>query len=83
LEHDPENDQWWIDFAELAEDRVEGTSAQERELREAIHIARRVLVDYQRSSEHHSWMRSTLIEVGIPIHEAMSAARYPLDANLS
>jgi hypothetical protein len=65
LEHDPENDQWWIDFAELAEDRVEGTSAQERELREAIHIARRVLVDYQR------------------IHEAMSAARYPRDANLS
>jgi hypothetical protein len=83
LEHDPENDQWWIDFAELAEDRVEGTSAQERELREDIHIARRVLVDYQRSSERHSWMRSTLIEVGIPIHEAMSTARYPLDANLS
>jgi hypothetical protein len=79
LEHDPENDQWWIDFAELAEDRVEGTSAQERELREAIYRAQgaRGLSALVRA------MRSTLIEVGIPIHEAMSAARYPLDANLS
>ncbi|WP_157817350.1 hypothetical protein [Bradyrhizobium sp. SK17] len=77
------NDHWWMDFAELADERVEGTSESARELREAIRIARLVLADHQGPSKRVGWMRSQLVRAGIPVNERKPAARYPLDLGLS
>jgi hypothetical protein len=73
------NDHWWIDFAELAESRVEKDSLQARELREAIRIARWVLADYQGTSKSLGWMREQLFQAGIPLNERKCAECYPLD----
>jgi len=77
------NDHWWIDFAELAKERVEGTSKSARELREAIRIARVVLANHQGPSERNGWMRTQLVDAGIPVNERKPATRYPLDFGLS
>lgn len=77
------NDHWWIDFAELATGRVEGTSDSARELREAIRIARVVLANHQGPSERDGWMRTQLVHAGMPVNEPKSAAHYPLDLGLS
>jgi hypothetical protein len=77
------NDQWWIYFAELSDDGVEGESAQAEELRNAIFIAKTVLVEYQsRSGRSIEWQK-LLAEVGFPLQEQKSLERYPLDAGLS
>jgi hypothetical protein len=81
--HRGHNDQWWIDFAELAEDRVERKSTPSRELREAIHIARSVLREYQGPPERQGWMSSMLVEAGLPIDKRTLSARYRLDAGLT
>lgn len=72
------NDDWWIDFAELAEERVEGRTAKAKELREAIYIARTVLAEFQDRSIQNGWMRNTLVEVGFPTREAKTEPAYRL-----
>lgn len=82
LFHYPSSDQWWIDFAELAENRVEGQSSQAKELREAILITRGVLDEFQNRSTQNSWRRDTLIEAGFPVCEAKPISAYFLDTGL-
>lgn len=77
------NDHWWVDFAELAKERVEGTSDSAREFREAIRIARVVLAKHQGRSERDGWMRAQLVHARIPVNEPKPATRYPLDLGLS
>ena len=83
LLHWGHNDHWWIDFAELAKERVEGTSESARELREAIRIARVELANHQGPSERNGWIRTQLDDAGITDNEQKPAARYPLDFGLS
>jgi hypothetical protein len=76
------NDHWWTDFAELAEERVEESSASAQELREAIRIARVVLAHHQGPSERDGWIRGQLILAGIPVNKRKVEERYPLDLGL-
>lgn len=76
------NDPWWIDFAELAETRVDKKAVHGRELRHAIRIARSVLAEYQRPSERNGWMRGLLIQAGLPADQRKHLERYPLDLGL-
>lgn len=76
------NDHWWMDFAELADRRVDGKDARDQALRDAIHIARDVLTDFQEGARKNAWMRDALRIAGFPIQRAKSAERYALDAGL-
>lgn len=76
------NDQWWIDFAELAEVRVEGETSHVIALREAICIAQDVLAEFQDGAESGGWMQETLQAAGFPAKAELGARRYRLDAGL-
>jgi hypothetical protein len=82
LFHWVRNDHWWTDFAELAEARVSGSDARANALRDAIHIVRNVLDEFQESAKQHHWMGQTLSEAGFPLHKAKRAERYAIDAGL-
>jgi hypothetical protein len=76
------NDHWWDDFAELAERRVEGDEPHCVALREAIHIARGVLVEFQKGAQREDWMRQVLLTAGFPLKQQPIADRFALDAGL-
>jgi len=77
-----QNDHWWDDFAELAEHRVRGDSFDCVALREAIHIARGVLIDFQERASRDGRVRRFLSSIGFPATEATSAADYNLDVGI-
>jgi hypothetical protein len=74
------NDHWWDDFAEMADHRVKGEEPHNVALRKAIHIARGVLNDFQRSAQEVSHIREMLISVGLPAKVTAPAENYDLDA---
>jgi hypothetical protein len=75
------NDHWWDDFAELDGDRVEGNTGQAEELREAIHITRGVLADFQRRAAKPGYARDMLLAAGVPLKDGTNQ-RYALEAGL-
>lgn len=82
LFHWMRNEHWWTDFAELAESRVSGNQPRDEALRDAIHITRHVLAEFQRRARQQRWMRDTLQQVGLPVSEGQVADRYAIDAGL-